>query len=110
MSKGVRFWRSLVRAICLFLLVVAAGWYAYLNGPGQAHTDRSLDIWLNLLHICGWIGAVGAAAVVLNAGMSSKMPGRWIWTRIGDAVTALGCIALFWFAWICNFLSLGTKF
>jgi hypothetical protein len=48
--------------------------------------------------------------VILNAGMSSKIQGRWIWVRIGDAVTALGCIAIFWFAWMCNFLSFGTRF
>jgi len=110
LSKGERFWRWLVRAVCIFLLGVAAGWYEYLNALGPERTDRSLDVWLNLLHIAGWIGVVGVAATILNAGMSSKIPGRWIWVRIGDAVTALGCIALFWFAWICNFLSFGTKF
>ncbi|HUK29538.1 MAG TPA: serine hydrolase domain-containing protein [Candidatus Acidoferrum sp.] len=109
-SKGARFWRGLVRVVSVYLLGVAWAWNGYLNALGPGHTNRSLDWWLNLLHIAGWIGVVGIAGVILNAGMSSKIQGRWIWTRIGDALTALGCIALFWFAWMCNFLSWGTKF
>jgi hypothetical protein len=109
-SKGAKFWRGLVRAVCMFLLSVAFAWYGYLNSMGPNQLDKGLDYWLNSLHVAGWIGVIGVAAVILNAGISSKMPGRWIWARIGDAVTALGCIALFWFAWMCNFLSFGTKF
>ena len=109
-SKGARFWRGLVRAVSMYLLGVALAWYGYLNSLGPNRLDRSLDFWLNSLHVAGCIGVAGVAAVVLNAGISSKMPGRWIWARIGDAVTALGCIALFWLAWMCNFLSFGTKF
>jgi CubicO group peptidase (beta-lactamase class C family) len=110
LNKGANFWRGLTRAVSMYLLGVALAWYGYLNSLGPGHTNKSLDWWLNLLHIAGWIGVVGVALVIVNAGMSSKMPGRWRWTRIGDALTALGCIALIWFAWICNFLSSGTKF
>jgi CubicO group peptidase (beta-lactamase class C family) len=109
-SKGAKFWRGVVRAVSMYLLGVALGWYGYLNTLGPNQLDKSLDFWLSLLHVAAWIGVVGVAMVILNAGISSKMPGRWVWAKVGDAVTALGCVALFWFAWTCNFLSFGTRF
>ncbi len=110
LSKFERFFRGLVHLVSSYLLGLAVCWYVYFSSLGPTHPDRSYDIWLNLLHIAGWIGVAGVVGVILNAGMSSKIQGRWIWVRIGDAVTALGCIAIFWFAWMCNFLSFGTRF
>jgi hypothetical protein len=109
-SGGAKFWRGLARAVSMYLVGLAIGWYAYFGFLEPSRTDKSMDFMLNILHVAGWIGVAGAAGLILNAGISSKMPGRWAWTRIGDAVTALGALALFWLAWMCNFLSFGTRF
>ena len=109
-SGGVKFWRGLVRIVCAYIFGMFAGWYEYMNSLGPTHTDKGMDYLLNVLHVAGWIGVVGAAAVVLNAGISSKMPGRWWLAKFGDFITALGCIAMFWFAWVCNLLAFSTRF
>jgi CubicO group peptidase (beta-lactamase class C family) len=109
-SKGAKFWRGIVRIVCSLLIGLSGAWYEYFNSLGPLHTDKGMDFFLSILHVAGWIGVVGVALVILNAGISSKMPGRWWLAKFGDFITALGCIALFWFAWVCNFLSFSTRF
>jgi len=73
-------------------------------------TDRSLDTYLTLLQIAGWIGVVATFIVLMNVIRSWRTPNRWLLSKIGDLVTLFGCVALIWFAYICRFLHWGTRF
>ena len=53
-------------------------------------TDASLDNFLKLLQIAGWIGVVATIFVLVNAIRSWRSPNRWVLSKFGDALTLLG--------------------
>jgi len=77
---------------------------------GPDHTDKSLDSFLSTLQIAGWVGVLGMVIVVVGALRSWRSQNRWMLAKLGDMVTAMGCVALVWFACTCNLLHIGTKF
>ena len=101
---------SWVRIVCMVDGAVLLGWYYYFNALGLTRTDRSLDGALTVLHIAGWIGAIGTILVILNALASWTSENRLKLSRLGDTMMALGCIGFVWSEWLCNFLRWGTKF
>jgi len=100
-------WTSLV---CIFDLIVVYGWTWYFNLSTAMRTDKSLDGLLTLLQIAGWIGAIATIIVLVNVIRSWRGPNRWVLCKLGNVVTLFGCIALIWFACVCNFLHVGTRF
>jgi CubicO group peptidase (beta-lactamase class C family) len=109
-TKSDRRWQNLTRYVCAFDLAVAYGWSQYFNSANPTRTDASLDSFLMLLQIAGWAGAMATIIVVVNAIRSWRAPNRWVLSRFGDTVTLFGCGAIIWFACICRFLHLGTRF
>lgn len=101
---------SWTRIICAFDLALIYGWTQYFAASTPMRTDRSLDTYLTLLQIAGWIGVVATFIVLMNVIRSWRTPNRWMLSKIGDLVTLFGCIALVWFAYICRFLHWGTRF
>lgn len=110
LTAADRRWRILMRGACVVDLLVVGGWLQYFNALAQPRTDRSLDSYLTSLQVAGWIGVIGTLVVIFYALRSWGKPKRWLLSRIGDTAVALGCLALVWLAWICNFLHIGTKF
>ena len=100
----------LIRLICVYDLAVALGWLQYIGALNPARTDKSLDFFLSTLQIAGWIGVFAMVIVLLGALRSWRSQNRWILAKWGDIVTALGCVALVWFACTCNLLHIGTRF
>jgi CubicO group peptidase (beta-lactamase class C family) len=109
-SIADRRWQRWTRVVCAFDLAVAFGWTQYFNAGTPMRTDRSLDTFLTLLQIAGWIGAIATIVVLVNAVRSWRTPNRWVLSKFGDTITLLGCAAFIWFACICNFLHVGTRF
>jgi CubicO group peptidase (beta-lactamase class C family) len=109
-SSSDRRWQNLTRIICIFDLAVAFGWVQYFGASTPARTDQSLDIFLKLLQIAGWVGAIATIFVLVNAIRSWRAPNRWVLSKFGDTVTLLGCAAFIWFACVCGFLHIGTSF
>jgi CubicO group peptidase (beta-lactamase class C family) len=109
-SASDRRWQNLTRIICIFDLAVAFAWTLYFDASTPARTDQSLDSFLKLLQIAGWVGAIATIFVLVNAIRSWRAPNRWILSKFGDTFTLLGCAALIWFACICRFLHIGTRF
>lgn len=109
-TRGDKRWRMLIRLICAYDLVVALGWFEYFNSLTPARTNQSMDFFLSSLQIAGWIGVVFMAIVVLGAIRSWRSQNRWMLAKLGDMLTAAGCIALVWFACTCNLLHIGTRF
>src|SRR5579863_2008443 len=110
LTGGDKRWRMLIRLICVYDLAAALGWYQYLDRLGPDHTDKSLDFFLSTLQIAGWVGVFAMVIVVVGALRSWRSQNRWMLAKLGDMVTALGCVALVWFACTCNLLHIGTKF
>lgn len=109
-SASDRRWQNLTRVICIFDLVVAFCWTLYFDASTPARTDASLDSFLKLLQIAAWIGAIATFFVLVNAIHSWRSPNRWVLSKFGDVLTLLGCGAFIWFASICRFLHVGTRF
>jgi len=109
-SKSDRRWQRLTHIICIFDLAVAFGWTQYFSAANPTRTDRSLDGFMTLLQIAGWIGAIATIIVLVNAIRSWRAPNRWVLSKFGDTVTLLGCTAFVWFACVCNFLHVGARF
>jgi CubicO group peptidase (beta-lactamase class C family) len=109
-SSSDRRWQNFARVICIFDLAVAFGWVQYFGASTPVRTDQSLDIFLKLLQIAGWVGAIATIFVLVNAIRSWRAPNRWVLSKFGDTVTLLGCGALIWFACVCGFLHIGTSF
>ncbi len=99
-----------VRLVCMIDSAALIGWYYYFNALGPGNPNRNLDWALNVLHVVGWVGAIGTVLVVANALASWISPSRWKLSRLGDTLMALGCIGFVWGAHLCNFLRFGTKF
>ena len=110
LTQGDKRWRMLIRLICVYDLAVALGWLQYIGALNPARTDKSLDFFLSTLQIAGWIGVFAMLIVLLGALRSWRSQNRWILAKWGDIVTALGCVALVWFACTCNLLHIGTRF
>src|SRR5579863_4526952 len=110
LTQGDKRWRMLIRLICVYDLAVALGWVQYIGALNPARTDKSLDFFLSTLQIAGWIGVFAMVIVLLGALRSWRSQNRWILAKWGDIVTALGCVALVWFACTCNLLHIGTRF
>jgi CubicO group peptidase (beta-lactamase class C family) len=109
-SKSDRRWQNLTRYVCVFDMAVAFGWSQYFNLATPSRTDASLDTFMTVLQYAGWIGVIATIIVLVNAIRSWRAPNRWVLSKIGDTVTLLGCGAFIWFAYICRFLHLGTRF
>jgi CubicO group peptidase (beta-lactamase class C family) len=105
-----RRWPMLTRFVCAFDLALVYGWSLYSNASGPTRTDASLDFFLTMLQILGWVGAIATIIVLVNALRSWRAPHRWVLSKFGDTVTLLGCVAFIWFACICRFLHVGTRF
>jgi beta-lactamase family protein len=109
-SASDRRWQNFTRIICIYDLAVAFGWTLYFDASNPLRTDQSLDTFLRLLQIAGWVGAIATIFVLVNAIRSWRAPNRWVLSKFGDTFTLLGCGAFIWFACICRFLHLGIKF
>jgi CubicO group peptidase (beta-lactamase class C family) len=109
-SASDRRWQNLTRYVCVFDMVVAFGWSQYFTLATPARTDASLDTFMKLLQYAGWVGVIATIFVLVNAIRSWRAPNRWVVSKFGDTVTLMGCGAFIWFACICNFLHLGTRF
>jgi hypothetical protein len=109
-SAADRRWILWTRVVCIFDLIVVYGWTCYFNLSTPMRTDKSLDGLLTLLQIAGWIGAIATIIVLVNVIRSWRSPKRWVLSKFGDTITLSGCVALIWFACVCNFLHVGTRF
>jgi CubicO group peptidase (beta-lactamase class C family) len=104
--------RLLVRLACLFDLLFVCGFVAFFT---VAEKDIGLlsprfNPLLRLIQILGWVGIVGTLAVLYNAFQSWREQGRWLWSRLGDTLIALACVAFVWFLFTWNMLHWSLRY
>jgi hypothetical protein len=65
---------------------------------------------LRIIQLEGWIGVLGTLAALYNALRSWQEQGRWFWSKLGDSVIALACIAFVWFVFTWNMLHWSLRY
>jgi CubicO group peptidase (beta-lactamase class C family) len=111
MTKQKRL-RLLVRLCCVAYLIFFG---AYLLFFTMALKDIGMlsprsNPWLRMIQIVGWLGVIGTLFAVYNAFRSWQDSQRWLWSRIGDTLIALGCVGVIWFVFTWNMLHWSLKY
>lgn len=88
--------RNLARIVCLIDAAFILAWIALGSFAEQnlSLISDSFDPWMRLIQLAGLIGVIGMFPVVYYALRSWGNRERWFWSRAGEALIALACIAL----------------
>jgi hypothetical protein len=104
--------RLLVRVVCLvniaFVVALVVLFSVALKSIGML--TEALDPWLWLIQIVGWVGVLGTLIVLYNLSRSWANPGRWLWSKLGDALIALACLGFVWFVFAWNMVVFSLKY
>jgi hypothetical protein len=104
--------RLLVRLACLLDLLFVVGLVAFFS---IAEKDIGLlsprfNVLLRFIEILGWLGVLGTLAALYGALQSWRQQGRWLWSKLGDTLIALACIAFVWFVFTWNMLPWSLRY
>lgn len=104
--------RLLVRIVCILNLAMVLGFVIFFSIAMKdiGMMSPKYNVWLRLIQLCGWLGVIGTLVAIYNALRSWSTPGRWLWSKLGDAVIALACIGFAWYALFWNLLNLSLKY
>lgn len=101
-ERRLRLW---VRLVCVFNIAFGAALALFFSTA-----ENNIDLFspryhplLRMIQIVGWLGILGGLAVLYNMIRSWTRP-RWLWSRLGDTVIALACVAYTWFVFTWNLL------
>ena len=104
--------RLLVRLVCIVNLVFAlsmVGFFASgLNDIGLL--SSRYDFLLRIIQIVGWLGILGTLVVLYNMVRSWSRPQEWLWSKLGNGLIALACVAFVWFVFTWNLLHWSLKY
>jgi CubicO group peptidase (beta-lactamase class C family) len=104
--------RLMVRLACLFDLLFLCGLAVFFT---MAEKDIGIlsprfNPLLRTIQIVGWIGVFGTLAALYNAFRSWQERGRWFWSKLGDGLIALACLAFVWFVFTWNMLHWSLRY
>ncbi len=104
--------RLIARLTCVLDLVFVAVFAIYLTKMLSAvgTVGSALAFLLGIGQLLAWIGVLGALVGLYFAYKSWTGPERKIWSRLGDTITALACLAFAWFALAFHLLSFNPHF
>lgn len=102
----------ITRMVCLCVVI----WLIIIAVlSSRVSTDISLlgngiNRWLTILHLLGWIAALGAIVALVAAVQFMRTSGLGLWLRAHALLLALALVAFVWFAWHCHLLDPLLKF
>lgn len=104
--------RLIVRLACLFDLLFLCGYAVFFT---MAEKDIGLlsprfNPLLRIIQITGWLGVLGSLIAMYSAFRSWCEQGRWLWSKLGDTLVALGSIAFVWFIFNWNMLHWSLRY
>jgi CubicO group peptidase (beta-lactamase class C family) len=104
--------RLLVRVVCIVNLLCLAGFVIFFSAATSdiGMMSPRYNWLLRLIQVVGWLGVAGTLLVLYNAFRSWTAPGRWVWSRIWDALIALSCIGFAWFIIAWHMLSFSLRY
>jgi CubicO group peptidase (beta-lactamase class C family) len=98
--------RLAVRAVCILFIVFYGGWGLAISQVGEDPAwTNGLPPWVIALGILGVICVLGAIVACLNAVRGVTTQNRNLWSKLHDAVVALACLNLVWFAITWNLVN-----
>ncbi len=104
--------RLLVRLACLFdlLFLISFGIFLTMSEKNIGLLSPRFNPLLRLIQIVGWLGVIGTLAALLQAFRSWSEQGRWLWSKLGDTLVALACLAFAWFVFTWNLLHWSLRY
>ena len=104
--------RLIVRLACLFDLLFLCGLAVFFS---MAEKDIGVlsprfNPLLRIIQLVGWLGVLGTLAAVYSAFLSWREQGRWFWSKPGDTLIALACVAFVWFVYTWNMLHWSLRY
>jgi CubicO group peptidase (beta-lactamase class C family) len=104
--------RLLTRLACLLDLLFICGLVAFftISEKDIGLLSPRFNPLLRLIQIVGWLGVIGTVAALYRAGDSWREQGRWIWSKLGDTLVALACLAFLWFVYTWNMLHWNLRY
>jgi CubicO group peptidase (beta-lactamase class C family) len=104
-------WYRLARVVAIVDVVFLAGWMGIVSAGDAdlAAYDGRLDVWFYVLHLLGFIGAVGAIVALWNGWLAFAGKRGWKATTWNVALGA-SCLAITWFAFAHNLIQFSLKY
>jgi hypothetical protein len=99
------------RVVALIDMVFLIGWMGIVSAGNAdlAAYDGHLDVWFYVLHLLGFVGAVGALVAIWNGWLAIVGKRGWRVTtwNVGLAVS---CVAVSWFGFAFNLIRLTLRY
>ncbi len=99
------------RVVALIDVVFLIGWMGIVSAGNAdlAAYDGRLDVWFYVLHLLGFVGAVGALVAIWNGWLAIAGKRGWKATtwNVGLAVS---CVAVSWFGFAFNLIRLTLQY
>lgn len=104
--------RLLARLACVFDLLFLCGFMAFfmVSEKDIGLLSPRFNPLLRFIQIVGWIGVLGTIAAMYNVLLSWADRGRWLWSKVGDALVALGCLVFVWFVFVWSMLHWSLRY
>ena len=104
--------RLIVRLACLFDLLFLFGFAAFFTVAEKdiGMLSPRFNPLLRLIQLVGWAGVLGTLVALYNAIQSWREQGRWLWSKLGDTLIALACVAFVWFVFTWNMLHWSLRY
>jgi hypothetical protein len=93
-------------------LVFLLAWVAYgsVAGRNLSLLSDSFDPWMRAMELLGFLGALGTLVALHNCIKAWGNSSRWLWSKVGETLIALGCLGLTWFVFQWHMLVLSLKY
>jgi len=104
--------RLMVRLACLFDLLLVCGLAVFftMSEKDIGILSPRFNPLLRMIQLVGWVGVLGTLAALYNALRSWQEQGRWLWSKLGDSLIALACVAFVWFVFTWNMLHRSLRY
>jgi len=104
--------RLMVRLACLFDLLFVCGFAVFftMSEKDIGILSPRFNPLLRMIQLVGWVGVLGTLAALYNAFRSWQEQGRWFWSKVGDSLVALACVAFVWFVFTWNMLHWSLRY
>ena len=107
--KRLRIWVRIICALDLVFMIAFPSLFVIAEKDISFLSER-LHPWIRLVQLIGWLGVLGTVIVLVNLARSWTDKQRRLWSKLGDTLIALACVAFVWFVFTWNMLHWSLNF